>query len=115
MFEARAAQAWIKLALAIVAVVCAIGCTRRPAHDFTQIHEPGADPRERAVPTDAFTQTTFPYRDGELLQQDEHDGGFLLAPAKKSGPLPLVVFLHGLNWGPTKHLWVVPEIGRAHV
>jgi hypothetical protein len=99
----------IKLGLLALLAAAATACGRRPAHDFTQIEEPGADPRDRASAADAFTQVTFPFRDAELLNADERDGGYLLAPARKSGAMPLVVFLHGLNWGPKKHLWVTPD------
>lgn len=44
----------------------------------------------------ASTTTTFPFEDGRYLRSTDRDGGLVHAPSSKD-PLPLLVFLHGVN------------------
>jgi hypothetical protein len=61
-----------------------------------------------AAPASASTSVTFPYEDARLLHVDEKNGGlaYLTEGVEDADePVPVVVFLHGLNeYGPP-HFW----------
>lgn len=49
----------------------------------------------------------FPYADADYLYPGQHDGGAALVPEDPGQePLPLVVFLHGVNPRRDMHLWL---------
>lgn len=95
-------------ALLLKAVVAlSVGCSKStpPAPPQDELPSEGHTHTE---PLDPFMRVTFPFHDDQLLG-DARGGGLLLVPTRKTGRLPLVVFLHGLNWSGAPHLWLTPS------
>jgi dienelactone hydrolase len=63
-----------------------------------------------ATPAPAFASTVhFPFRDHDYLVGSQKEGGTAFVPhaaLDSSDPVPLVVFLHGINPGRQIHLWM---------
>jgi len=81
------------------------------------------------APTTARADATtirFPFEDARYLERAQHDGASVHVPdaaRRADGPLPLVVFLHGVNPSGRVHLWMgglfdlrplVDGLARAH-
>lgn len=85
---------------ALLAIVMAPGAARA---DDGSIREPGS----------AGNTVTFPYRQRQLLYSRDSAGGLAYVPrgAPADAPLPLVVFLHGMNPSGVVHMWFGPPYG----
>jgi hypothetical protein len=99
----------------LVILALLTGCAKRSngPREFAQVSEPpsasGIATAHGSAPVDNFVRVAFPFHDEELLQNDQRNGGLLLVPNGKSGRLPLVVFLHGLNWTGSTHVGLSPD------